>query len=63
MIRQEEREIHIMKNIDSVQNPRVKQWKKLQTKKERDKKGLFFVEGFHLVEEALKAGVVTELIV
>ncbi len=42
MIRQEEREIHIMKNIDSVQNPRVKQWKKLQTKKERDKKGLFF---------------------
>ncbi|MDC2863098.1 TrmH family RNA methyltransferase [Bacillus sp. BP-3] len=63
MRRQEEREIHIMKNIDSVQNPRVKQWKKLQTKKERDKKGLFFVEGFHLVEEALKAGVATELIV
>ena len=62
MIRQEEREIHIMKNIDSLQNPRVKQWKKLQTKKERDKK-VYFVEGFHLVEEALKAGVVTELIV
>lgn len=41
MIRQEEREIHIMKNIDSVQNPRVKQWKKLQTKKERDNKALF----------------------
>lgn len=41
MIRQEEREIHIMKNIDSVQNPRVKQWKKLQTKKERDKKVYF----------------------
>ena len=30
-----------MKNIDSVQNPRVKQWKKLQTKKERDKKVYF----------------------
>lgn len=55
--------MHRMKNIDSVKNPRVKQWKKLQTKKERDKKGLFFVEGFHLVEEALKADIVTELIV
>lgn len=55
--------MHRMKNIDSVQNARVKQWKKLQTKKERDQKGLFFVEGFHLVEEALKAKVVTELII
>ncbi|MED3562587.1 RNA methyltransferase [Bacillus xiapuensis] len=43
-----------MKHIQSVQNPQVKQWKKLQTKKERDKTGLFIVEGFHLVEEALK---------
>ena len=51
-----------MKNIDSVQNPRVKQWKKLQTKKSAIKR-FIFVEGFHLVEEALKAGVVTELIV
>lgn len=41
MIRQEEREIHIMKNIDSVQNPRVKQWKKLQTKKNAIKKVYF----------------------
>ncbi len=32
-------------------------------KKNAIKKGLFFVEGFHLVEEALKAGIVTELIV
>ena len=40
MIRQEEREIHIMKNIDSVQNPR-KAVEKLQTKKERDKKVYF----------------------
>ncbi|WP_369902339.1 TrmH family RNA methyltransferase [Bacillus manliponensis] len=63
MGRQEERELHIMKNIDSVKNPRVKQWKKLQTKKERDKAGLFFVEGFHLVEEALKAKIATEIIV
>ena len=41
MIRQEEREIHIMKNIDSVQNPRVKQWKKLQTKKNAIKRFIF----------------------
>lgn len=43
-----------MKQIQSVKNPQVKQWKKLLTKKERDKTGTFIVEGFHLVEEALK---------
>lgn len=43
-----------MKHIESSQNPKVKQWKKLLTKKERDKSGTFLVEGFHLVEEALK---------
>ena len=43
-----------LKRIESVKNPQVKQWKKLHTKKERDKTGTFIVEGFHLVEEALK---------
>lgn len=43
-----------MKHIESIQNPKVKQWKKLLMKKERDKSGTFLVEGFHLVEEALK---------
>jgi TrmH family RNA methyltransferase len=43
-----------LKQIQSVKNPQVKQWKKLLTKKERDKTGTFFIEGFHLVEEALK---------
>jgi TrmH family RNA methyltransferase len=52
-----------MKKIDSLQNPRAKQWKKLHTKKERDKTGLFLAEGFHLAEEALKANAVRELIV
>ncbi|EIJ79209.1 23S rRNA methyltransferase [Bacillus methanolicus PB1] len=52
-----------MKHIHSVQNPQVKQWKKLLTKKERDKTGTFLVEGFHLVEEALKAGSVLNLII
>lgn len=43
-----------MKHIQSTNNPQVKHWKKLLTKKERDKSGTFLIEGFHLVEEALK---------
>lgn len=43
----------MLKYIQSDKNPQVKQWKKLLTRKERDKSGLFLVEGFHLVEEAL----------
>jgi RNA methyltransferase, TrmH family len=46
-----------LKRIESTKNPQVKQWKKLLTKKERDKTGLFIIEGFHLVEEALKSGI------
>lgn len=45
-----------MKRIESIQNALVKHWKKLVlTRKERDKSKEFIVEGFHLVEEALKA--------
>ncbi|WP_019242857.1 MULTISPECIES: TrmH family RNA methyltransferase [Bacillus] len=51
-----------MKFIQSIQNERVKAWKKLLTKKGRDKAGLFLVEGFHLVEEALKQDFVLTLI-
>ncbi|RUL56386.1 MULTISPECIES: RNA methyltransferase [Lysinibacillus] len=44
-----------MKRIESIQNALVKHWKKLvTTRKEREKTGEFLVEGFHLVEEALK---------
>lgn len=44
-----------MKRIESTQNSLVKYWKKLvTTRKEREKSGEFIVEGFHLVEEALK---------
>lgn len=43
-----------MKYIQSDKNPQVKQWKKLQTRKERDKSRTFLIEGFHLVEEAIK---------
>ena len=44
-----------MKRIESTQNAQVKAWKKLaQLRKERDKMGEYMIEGFHLVEEALK---------
>ncbi|WP_419881879.1 TrmH family RNA methyltransferase [Peribacillus sp. B-H-3] len=52
-----------MNFIESAKNPKVKQWKKLLGKKERDKTGKYIIEGFHLVEEALKeTDVVTEVI-
>jgi RNA methyltransferase, TrmH family len=51
-----QRECGCLKQIQSVNNPQVKQWKKLLTRKERDKTGMFLVEGFHLVEEAVKQG-------
>lgn len=51
-----------MKRIDSIQNSSVKSWKKLHTKKEREKTGLFLVEGFHLVEEALKNNILETLL-
>jgi RNA methyltransferase, TrmH family len=44
-----------LKRIQSTKNPQVKEWKKLLTKKGREKMGLFLIEGFHLVEEALKS--------
>ncbi|SDZ53799.1 RNA methyltransferase, TrmH family [Evansella caseinilytica] len=44
-----------METIESVQNPRVKAWKKLHTKKGREQTGCFLIEGIHLIEEAMKA--------
>lgn len=54
-----------MKRIESTQNALVKHWKKLVTsKKDRDKSEEFIVEGFHLVEEALKKdGTILHLII
>ncbi|WP_010678365.1 TrmH family RNA methyltransferase [Bacillus timonensis] len=53
-----------MKRIESSKNPQIKQWKRLHTKKERDKTGTFMIEGFHLVEEALTSDVIIrELII
>ncbi|WP_249870921.1 TrmH family RNA methyltransferase [Oceanobacillus saliphilus] len=41
--------------ITSVKNEKVKAWKKLHKRKERANTGLFMVEGFHLLEEAIKS--------
>ena len=40
----------------SIDNNKIKDINKLKTKKYRDKKGLFLVEGRHLVLEAYKTG-------
>ena len=42
--------------IQSVNNKTIKDLVKLKNKKTRDEKGLFLVDGFHMVEEAKKAG-------
>ncbi|ART77536.1 RNA methyltransferase [Sutcliffiella horikoshii] len=52
-----------MKHIESVKNNKVKQWKKLQKKKEREQSGTFIIEGFHLVEEALKVDNLVEEVI
>lgn len=46
----------------SLENAKIKDMKKLSTKKYRDKTGLFLVEGEHLVLEAYKTGYLKELI-
>jgi len=48
--------------ITSVNNEKVKMWSKLRMKKYRDIEHLFLVEGPNLVEEALKKGIVCEVI-
>lgn len=45
----------------SIENKKIKDLKKLNTKKYRDKKGCFLLEGKHLVLEAYKVGVLKEL--
>ena len=46
----------------SVDNKKIKNIKKLYTKKYRDELGMFLVEGEHLVKEAYKKGILKELI-
>ena len=46
----------------NVKNNKIKDIKKLNQKKYRDRENLFLVEGEHLVLEAYKKGVIKELI-
>lgn len=48
--------------ITSLDNAKVKEYKKLKLRKYREKRGQFIVEGEHLVLEAFKTGYIEELI-
>jgi len=48
-------------HITSVNNPTVKAVTKLHQKKYRNESGQFLVEGYHLYEEAQKAGIVRQV--
>ncbi len=50
--------IHMKEVISSEQNERVKSLKKLYNKKKRRQKGKFVLEGFRIIDEALKADAV-----
>ena len=47
----------------SIENSKIKEIKKLYTKKYRDQGNLFIVEGEHLVQEAYKNGVLKEVLI
>lgn len=49
-----------MKRIDSTKNDQIKQWKKLHKKRGRENEQQFIIEGYHLIEEALNAGIKLE---
>ncbi len=48
--------------IESVDNDKIKYFRKLKTKKYIDIENKFLIEGFHLVDEAIKKEIVIELI-
>ena len=48
--------------IESINNPKVKDWVKLKEKKYRDLNNKFIIEGDHLLKEALKKDLVLEVI-
>lgn len=51
-----------MEMITSMQNARIKRWAGYHNKKERDRDGRFLIEGEHLIEEALKEGIVETVV-
>lgn len=52
-----------MKRIESAKNDTVKELSKLHRKKERDRQQRFLVEGEHMVQEALEAGLLETLFI
>ncbi len=48
--------------VTSLDNDKVKKFRKLQNKKYRDEYGQYIIEGLHLVQEAYKTGAIQELI-
>ena len=48
--------------ITSLENEKIKKLLKLQKKKYRDLENKYYVEGYHLVQEAFKAGVLLEVL-
>ena len=48
--------------IESINNEKIKNYAKLNDKKYRKETSLFIASGFHLVEEALKKGIVKEIL-
>lgn len=53
----------MIEELQSAKNPRVKEWKKLLSKKGREQSGTYLIEGEHLVEEALEAGELAEVMI
>ena len=51
-----------MEKITSLQNKKVKEWCLLHKKKFRDETHTFLIEGEHLIEEALKEGIVETIL-
>ncbi len=51
-----------MEKITSLQNKKVKEWCLLHKKKYRDETHTFLIEGEHLIEEALKEGIVDTIL-
>lgn len=49
--------------IESIKNEKIKNIKKLNTKKYREEKGLFLIEGEHLVLEASKNNILEEVLI
>ncbi|RIV16239.1 TrmH family RNA methyltransferase [Mycoplasmopsis gallopavonis] len=47
--------------LTSKTNPKIKELKKLQQKKYRDQENAFLIEGYHLVDEALKRNLKLEI--